>query len=86
MVAGLCDEDNGAGTLDLHGGGVPELDEASRRARSHPLLPLTLTSTPLLLSEKKLATRGGRLGGRQLAVVDGLETARHLLDREHGGV
>ena len=29
VLAGLGGEDDGAAALDLHGGGVPELDEAS---------------------------------------------------------
>jgi hypothetical protein len=29
VLAGLHDEDDGSGTLDLHGEGIPELDGAS---------------------------------------------------------
>jgi hypothetical protein len=58
----------------------------SRNLNAPPIL-LTLASAPLLLVEKKLASRGSQLNTKWLlAVIDDLEAAYHLLDGELGEV
>lgn len=59
--------------------------------RSRNLKPPPSSTHPsehaVLLDEKKLVARGGRLDGKWLlAVVKGLEAVRHLLDGELGEV